>query len=104
MAKFTTNFSDQQKFRLRPLFFAYEDRKQITNLIVETYERLAAAATVFKKFEIKVTDLWERTDAFMSDVVAKNLEIEKTVPKIINSAHEPYHILCKSHTVEKLDR
>ena len=30
------NFSDQQKFRLRPLFFAYEDRKQIKNLIVES--------------------------------------------------------------------
>ena len=34
----------------------------------------------------------------MSDAVAKNLEIEKTVPEMINSSHEPYHILC--HTAE----
>ena len=60
--------------------------------------------SAFQKCEIKVTDLWERTDAFMSDAMAKNLEIEKTVTKIINSAHEPYHILCKSHAAEKLDR
>ena len=36
--------------------------------------------------------------------VAKNLEIEKTMALSINSSHEPYHILCKSHIVEKLDR
>ena len=98
------NFSYGQKFRLRPLFVGYEDRVQITNLIVETYERLAAAATEFLKREMKASDLWKKTDAFMSDAVAKNLQIEKTVPKVLNSHHEPYHILCKSHTVEKLDK
>ena len=39
----------------------------------------------------------------MSDSVAKNL-IEKTVAKSLNSTHEPYYILCKSHTMEKLDK
>ena len=29
------HFSDGQNFHLRPLFYAYEDRNQITNLIVE---------------------------------------------------------------------
>ena len=40
------NFSDKQHFRLRPLFFTYEDRAQIARLIVESFERLACA---FKK-------------------------------------------------------
>ena len=71
---------------------------------MDTYERLTAAATISRKSESKVTELWEKTDAFMSDAVAKNLEIQKTVPEVINSSHEPYHILRKSHTVEKLDR
>ena len=39
----------------------------------------------------------------MSDSVAKNL-IEKTVAKSLSSTYEPYYILCKSHTMEKLDK
>ena len=37
----------------------------------------------------------------MSGSVAKNLLIEKTVAKSLNSTYEPYYILCKNHTVEK---
>ena len=48
--------------------------------------------------------LWEQTDAFMSDSVAQNLLKGKTVAKSLNSTPEPYHILCKSHIVEKLDK
>ena len=40
----------------------------------------------------------------MSDSVAKNLLIEKAVAKSLNSTHEPYHTLCKCHTMEKLDK
>ena len=99
------NFSDGQKFWLRPLFFAFENRNpNYESLIVETYERLAAAASEFNKSNIQASDLWGKTDAFMSDAVAKNFEIEKTVPNVLHSDHEPYHILCKSHTVEKLDK
>ena len=43
----------------RPLFFAYEDRSQITNLTVETYELTPAAATEFLKKQIDASDLWE---------------------------------------------
>ena len=48
--------------------------------------------------------LWKQTDAFMSDSIAKNLLLEKTVAKSLNSTHKPYHILCKSHTMEKLEK
>ena len=99
-----SNFSDKQKICLRPLFLAYEDREQITKLIFETYERLAAAASAFTGMDLTAKVLWEQTDVFMSDSVAKNLLIEKTVAKSLNSTHEPYHILCKSHTLEKLDK
>ena len=54
--------------------------------------------------EITSSQLWEHVDAFMTDSVAKNLEVEKIVPQIIGSNHIPYHILCKSHIVEKLDK
>ena len=37
-------------------------------------------------------------------LLQKNLEVDKMVPQIIGSNHIPYHILCKSHTVEKLDK
>ena len=46
------NFSDKQKFRLHLLFFAYEDREQITKLIVETYERVTAAASAFTGMDL----------------------------------------------------
>ena len=39
----------------------------------------------------------------MTDAVTKNLEVEKEVARILGSTHIPLHILCKSHTCEKLD-
>ena len=38
----------------------------------------------------------------MTDTVTKNLQVEKEVSKILDSAHIPQHLLCKSHTCEKL--
>ena len=98
------NFSDKQHFRLRPLLSALKDWAQIVSLIVESFEHLACAASIFMEREITSSQLWEHVDAFMTDSVAKNLEVEKIVPQIIGSNHIPYHILCKSHTVEKLDK
>ena len=72
------NFSDKHKFCLRPLFFAYKDREKTTKLIVENYKCLAAAASAFSGMDLTVKVLWEQSDAFMSDGVAKNLLIEKT--------------------------
>ena len=40
----------------------------------------------------------------MTDSVEKNLHIEKGIAKELKSNHVPYHFLCKSHTVEALDR
>ena len=40
--------SSGKEFRLRPIFFAYEDREQIMELFCETFRRLAAAVSVLK--------------------------------------------------------
>ena len=85
-----------QMFRLRAIFFAYEDREQITKLIVETLERLAVAAATTKL-------LWENVFALMTDSVTKNLQVENKVATELKSDHIPIHILCKSHVCEKLD-
>ena len=96
-------FSDGRRFTLRPLFFAYEDRAQIIRLIVETYQRLAATLNSQEK-PAAAKDLWEKTTAFMTDSVSKNLKIENGVAEVLNSSHIPYHLLCKAHTVEAFDR
>ena len=78
--------------RLRPLFFAFEDREQITKLVVETLSRLAITQNTTAKM------LWENIDAFMTDAAAKNLQVEGEVSKILKSNHVPFHLLCKSNT------
>ena len=45
-------FSNRDEYVLRPLFFAYEDRKQIAELLVETYSRLSVVASVDKQENI----------------------------------------------------
>ena len=63
-----------QTFRHRATFFAFEDRKQIASLIVETYERLAAVATIVSGKIVTAANLWEQTDAFMNDAASKTLK------------------------------
>ena len=92
------------EYRLRPLFFAYEDREQITNLFCETFERLAIAVSIREVDTITPAMLWEKIDALMTDAVTKNLGIENTIPAALGSTHHPLHLLCKSHTVEALDK
>ena len=46
-------------------------------------------------------DLWH--NAFMTDAVTKNFEVEVMVSKVLGTDYVPLHILCKSHTCEKLD-
>ena len=77
-------FSDGQTFRHR-LIFAFEDWIQIASLIVDMYERLAAAASIVSGNIFTTANLWEQTDAFMTDSASKNLEVEKLVPSILNS-------------------
>ena len=40
----------------------------------------------------------------MTDSATKNLKIEEGVPEVLGSEYIPYHLLCKSHVVEALDR
>ena len=47
--------------------------------------------------------LWNKINAIMTDAVTKNLSIESAVADALGSDHIPYHILCKSHTCERLD-
>ena len=85
---------------LRPLFFAFEDREQIVELIVETLKRLHVAAD---NPSLTTIDIWEKIDALMTDAVSKNLKIETGVAECLASKHVPYHLLCKSHTCERFD-
>ena len=97
-------FSNSQEFRLRPLFFAYEDRDQITELFVETFKRLSISANVFENRNTTPAIMWEKVDSLMTDTVTKNLRTKDTISNALGSNHDPYHLLCKSHTVEVLDR
>ena len=95
--------SNGEEFRLRPLFFAFEDRDQITDLLVETFKRLGAAISVIENFTIQPSYLWGKVDALVTDSVTKNLSIEITIAASVNSLRHPHHMLCKSHTVEGID-
>jgi hypothetical protein len=97
-------FSDKRRFSLRPLFFAFEDRKNIIRLFVETYTRLASAVSTEAE-DIHPRDLWQKTDSIMTDSVSKNLNIGQEVTKLLGSTlPPPNHLLCKSHPVEAFDR
>ena len=69
--------NDNPEFRkmlpLRPLFFALENRTQITKLIIETLKRLSAATENANSAKY----LWEKIDAFMNAAVSKNLKVEE---------------------------
>ena len=39
----------------------------------------------------------------MTDSVSKNLKIEDGISESLGSTYKPIHLLCKSHTVKKLD-
>ena len=86
-------------YPLRALFFAFEDRDQIVKLILETFERLAAATSGNKSSK----ELWENIYAYMTDAASKNLKLGYEVSKQLGTKHVPIHLLCKSHTCEKLD-
>ena len=96
-------FTNNLRFSLRPLFFAYEDRENIVKLIVETNIRLAQTITSTDQ-AVSAKDLWEKTTAIMTESAGKNLEIEDGVADVLKSNYKPYHLLCKSDLVEAFDR
>ena len=67
-------FSDNRRFSLRPIFFAYEDREQIIRLITETYNRLSLTLSM-DDVPATAKELWEKTTAIMTDSVSKNLKV-----------------------------
>ena len=71
---------------------------------METFFRLAMALSVYSDVNIEPLFLWEKVDAIMTDSVTKNLGTEETISNALGSTHQPYHLLCKSHTVEALDK
>jgi hypothetical protein len=68
-------------------------------LIIETLKRLSATTQGQHLPRI----LWEKLDAFMTDSVSKNLQVEFEVSKRLDSKHIPIQLLCKSHVCEKFD-
>ena len=96
-------FTNNLRFSLRPLFFAYEDGENIVRLIVETYIRLALTITSTDQ-AVSAKDLWGKTTAVMTDSVRKNLKIEDGVADVLKSNYKPYHLFCKSHLVEAFVR
>ena len=95
-------FSDERQFRLRALFFAYEDCAQIIRLIVETYKQLAATINA-EELAISAKLLWKKTTSIMTNSVSKNFQIGDGLAEVLQSSHIPYYLLSKSHPVEALD-
>ena len=93
-----------QMYRLKPLFFAKETAENIASLIVETYERLASAASTALKTPVSAEALWKNTSHFMTDAVSKNLNVPSFIAKKLKTSHFPSQLLCKAHTVEALDK
>ena len=91
---------DCKMYHLRALSFAFEDRDQIVKLILETYERLATGTGGNKSSK----ELWENIYAYITDAASKNLKVEYEVSKKLGAKHVPIHLLCKSHTCERLDK
>ena len=61
-------------FQLRPLFFGYKNRQQITKFFIETLNHLFIAATAFYGFKVSPSGLWQKSDAIMADVTTNNLQ------------------------------
>ena len=54
--------------------------------------------------KIEPVRLWEKVDAIVMDAVTKNLGIGEMVSTMLGSSHQSYHLLCRTHTGEVLDR
>ena len=77
-------------FKLRALFFAYEDRAQIVKLVVETLKRRAISSD---NESITSATLCKNVYSMMTDAVRKNLSIETGIAKQLGLSHIPLHIL-----------
>ena len=62
------------------------------------------AASNANDIEVTAADLCRNTTALMTDAVSKNLNVHSGISQALNTEYIPLHLLCKSHTVEGLDR
>ena len=90
--------SDHQRFDLRPIEMAFENRENIISYISEEYKRMAAAVSVLLKTATEAKQLWEKTTFISTDSVSKNHHIGAGVAEEFDSEHIPIHAFCKSHT------
>ena len=79
------------------MLFAFEDRQNISKLIVETLYRLSVTVGTTPKI------IWELNDGFITDSVTKNMQVEHLVAEELGLDHIPLHYLCSAHTCEKFD-
>ena len=96
--------SNNTEFDLRPIFMAAEDRNNIINLLEETFKRMAVAASIQLGDKVLAKHLWEKVKYFATDAVSKNYKVGEGLAERFSSTHFLIHVLCKSHTVEGLDR
>ena len=77
-------------YKICTLFFAHEDREQITWLVLETLRRLNVATGDI----LTSKQLWNNVYAFMTDAVTKKLKVEVEVSQALETGPYPYiHIL-----------
>ena len=48
--------------------------------------------------------LWDQTDVIMTDAATRNVKNEGLIRKASSLNYFPIHLICKSHTVEALDK
>ena len=87
--------SHGRQHRLWPTFFVFGDRQQITDLLVESYTKLAIAVGISTKDAVSCKTMG-KTDAVITVAATRNLNIEKSVANALGSGFIPYHLLCKS--------
>ena len=100
----TLNFSNDDEYDLRPIFMGNEDRENIINLLEETLKRIALATSIKRGEDVSAKMVWEKVTFISTDSVSKNHFIGEGVAERLQSKHVPIHVLCKSHTVEGIDR
>ena len=80
------------------MFFAFEDRQNISKLIVETLYKLSVTVGTTLK------TIWELINGFMTGLFTENLQVEHLLAEELGSDHIPPHYLCNVYTSKKFDK
>ena len=103
-------FLNGEEYRLRPLFFIYEDRQQLTTLFVETFTQLDCGTNECYTEHVAPSILWAKVGGLMAVAATKNFVLKilfqmPLVRLIIHSICFAKAILLKlliSHTYKSL--